>query len=234
MMTTSPARAARALPARVLLVDDEPLYANAVRERLQESDFEVAVAEDGRSALEVFERESFDLVILDVALPGLNGLEVAARIRERSDVPIIVISGDDDPDARLRAFDEGADDFIAKDTGFAEVVRRLRAVLRRAGPRGAVRIVTRGGTLIVDSFEARAGAERLPLTRTEFRLLHALATRRGTVVDRDTLSREVWGHETYGDANYVQSHVSRLRKKLAAAGIRDLVETVYDVGYVIR
>lgn len=233
-MSTRSHPGARSRVARVLLVDDEPLYAAAVEDRLRNADFDVQVAENGEQALSAFERERFDLVLLDVMLPGMGGLDVASRIREHSDVPIVVMSGHDDRERRLRAFDEGADDYIAKSTDFDEVLRRLTAVLRRSAPRDTITIRTPRGALSVDTTEVRIGRDVLPLTRTEFRILHALAVNHGNVVDVDALSLEVWGHETFGQANYIQSHISRLRKKLASAGIGDLVETVYDVGYVIR
>jgi DNA-binding response OmpR family regulator len=222
--------------ARVLVVDDEPLYASAVAARLRDADFEVNVAQDGQRALETFAREHFDLVLLDVMLPGINGLDVAAQIRRHSDVPIVVMSGFVDRERRLRAFDEGADDYISKNIDFDETVRRIQAVLRRSARQGVVRLVQNGHILIVDDTEARKDhdGEALGLTRTEFKILRTLLSNRGTTVTVDHLSNEIWGHETDGRTNYIQSHVSRLRRKLAAAGFRDVVETVYNVGYVIR
>jgi DNA-binding response OmpR family regulator len=235
-MQQPPAARPATITARILLVDDEPVYASAVAARLRDADFDVCVAPDGVRALEAFEQEPFDLVLLDVMLPGVGGLDLASRIRQHSEVPIVVMSGYEDRESRLRAFDEGADDLISKTADFDETVRRLKAVLRRSSRQGVARITWRGKTLTVDSIEACIDHEPdpLPLTRTELKILHALAMNRGVTMEVDRLSQEVWGHQTFGRSNYIQSHVSRLRRKLAAAGCRDLVETVYKVGYLIR
>jgi len=222
--------------ARILLIEDDQRIREIVTSSLQGIGWECTGVSSGEEALTSFARGPFDLVLLDLGLPGISGIEVLRQIRSRSDVPILVMTAAGGLDDRVAGFDFGADDYVVKPFDLAELERRIRAVLRRTtGPRPDD--VLHGPQDIrvhLRAHEAFVGDVLVHLTPKEFEVLRVLLTRRGEVIAPDDMSIEIWGYETFGSRNYVEAHVSRLRSKLAEAGAREVIGTVRGVGYTIR
>ncbi len=223
---------------KILVVDDEPKIIRLVRAYLERDGFEVIEAPDGRRAVDAARRLSPDLIVLDVMLPELDGLEVCREIRHFSDVPIIMLTARDEDADKLVGLELGADDYVTKPFSPGELVARVRAVLRRMRPRDvdgatARRIVA--GDLIIDEerFEATCHDQPLPLTPTEFRILAALARDVGKVLSRGQLLDRALGEPYDGYDRTIDAHVKNLRRKLAAAGAGEDcgIVTVRGVGY---
>ena len=222
--------------ARILLVEDDRDVREAVASALSHLGWETEGVASGEDALAAFARASFDLVVLDLGLPGLPGIDVLRQLRVRSEVPVLVMTASGGLDDRVNGFDLGADDYVVKPFEIAELERRVRAILRRTtGPRpddvlhgpGDIRLLLR-------AHEAYVGDEQVHLTPKEFEVLRVLLSRRGEVIPPDDLSVEIWGYETFGSRNYVEAHVSRLRGKLAEMGADGVIGTVRGVGYMVR
>ncbi len=223
------------MPGRILVVDDEPPIVDLLVYNLKRAGYGVLVARDGEEALVVARRELPDLVILDLMLPALDGLEVCRTLRRECDVPIIMLTARDAEVERVVGLELGADDYIVKPFSVRELVARVRSVLRRAAPRPAESPLTiQVGALTVDParYEARWNDEELALTTQEFTLLHMLALHRGQVMSRERLLERVWGYDYYGDLRVVDAAVKRLRAKLRqAAPEADVIAAVRGVGY---
>jgi DNA-binding response OmpR family regulator len=219
--------------ADVLVVDDDPTVREVVVSYLRAAGHQVHEADDGGQALQETARRRPDLVVLDLMLPGLGGLEVCRRLRDTSDVPIIMLTALGDEGDRLTGLKLGADDYVTKPFSPRELVLRVDSVLRRARQRPGKGEAATDGTLVVDPSTHRAtldGAE-LALTAREFDLLHFLVSHPGTVWSREELLREVWGW-TFGDQSTVTVHVRRLREKVETAPKRPVrLVTVWGVGY---
>ncbi|MDO9453058.1 MAG: response regulator transcription factor [Stagnimonas sp.] len=221
--------------ARILVVEDHPLTGPAIQQALAMDGFEVELAGTLARARARFEAGTPDIVILDVHLPDGSGLSLCSHFRQTTSVPIIVVSGADTVEDRIAGFDAGADDYVVKPIHIAELSRRVDAVLRRAGVRPAEAVLYGSGgmELHLDSGEARRGGASVRITRSEVGILRALLIRNGVPVQPDDLCREVWGYSALADANFIQQHVSRLRRKLHKIDAGDLIQTAYGVGYVI-
>jgi DNA-binding response OmpR family regulator len=216
----------------VLVVDDERAMVGMVAALLGEDGYEVVTAYDGEAALKRHAEEAPDLVILDRGLPKLSGDDVCRRIRATSSTPILMLTGEKGSDERARLLDLGADDYLEKPFSKKELSARVRALLRRAGPARRAQPAASIGRLTVDAraHQATVAGEALDLTPTEFRLLAALATRPGEVVDRRALLRAGWPDERDPDPEWLNAHLARLRAKLDAAGAPAL-SNVRGVGY---
>ena len=216
----------------ILVVDDERAMVGMVAALLGEDGYEVVTAYDGEAALKRHAEESPDLVILDRGLPKLSGDEVCRRIRAMSSTPILMLTGEKGSDERARLLDLGADDYLEKPFSKKELSARVRALLRRAVPAARSRPAASIGKLTVDAraHQATVAGEALDLTPTEFRLLAALATRPGEVVDRRALLRAGWPEERDPDPEWLKAHLARLRSKLDGAGAPAL-SNVRGVGY---
>ncbi|MBE9506625.1 MAG: response regulator transcription factor [Chloroflexi bacterium] len=226
---------------KVLVVDDEQAITDLLEYNLQRNGYRVVVAHDGHQALRLAQVEQPDLIILDLMLPGLDGLDVCRALRRESaatllpDVPIIMLTARDEEVDRVVGLELGADDYVTKPFSVRELMARVKAVLRRvtSGAAGAV-AVHRVGPLEVDtlSHEARLETTPLPLTQLEFDLLETLIHHAGQVLSREQLLDQVWGYDYYGEARAVDSAVKRLRAKLReAGGDPDIISTVRGVGY---
>ncbi|QNS02595.1 response regulator transcription factor [Streptomyces xanthii] len=219
-------------PARVLVVDDDPTVAEVVAGYLDRAGFLVERAADGPTALARATARRPDLVVLDLMLPGMDGLEVCRRIRESGPVPVVMLTARGDEDDRILGLEIGADDYVTKPFSPRELVLRVESVLRRARPRTGLRPLRAAG-LAVDPAARRAtrdGAE-LALTLREFDLLAFFLRHPGRAFSREDLMREVWGWE-FGDLSTVTVHIRRLRGKVEDDPARPrLIQTVWGVGY---
>jgi DNA-binding response OmpR family regulator len=220
---------------RVLVVEDAPEFVELLVGLLEREGYEVESAVDGPSAVAAAEASAPDLIVLDLTLPGLDGVEVCRRIRTFSDAYVLMLTARDDEVDRVMGLEVGADDYVTKPFSPRELVARVRAMLRRprSGPAATADDTTRViGALSVDPMSRRVvyAGDEIVLTRIEFDLLDSLASKPTMVFSRRMLRDLVWGSDWYGDDHVVDVHVANLRKKLGGDG-RLLVETVRGVGY---
>ena len=217
---------------RALIIEDAPDMRLVATRLLEQDGFEVAAASDGEQGLAVAHEQQPDLILLDLTLPGLDGLEVCRRLREISDAYIVIVTGREDEVDKVGGLTAGADDYVTKPYSPRELHARIQAMLRRPRTSGPGRPAARAiGEISVD-VDARTvdvSGARVELTRTEFDLLAALSERPGAVLAREALLRRVWGPNWFGDAHVVDVHVSNLRRKLGAAGKQ--VQTARGVGF---
>jgi len=224
------------MPARILVVDDEPPIVDVLVYNLERNNYEVLVARDGQQALEIARQEQPDLIILDLMLPLVDGLDVCRTRRRERDVAIIMLTARDAEIDRVVGLELGADDYVVKPFSVRELMARVKSVLRRAAPRptAATPEPIRAGSLDVDvaRHEAAWDGVGLDLTALEFDLLHTFARHAGQVLSREQLLEQVWGYDFYGDLRVVDAAVKRLRAKLRqAAPEAQTVVTVRGVGY---
>jgi DNA-binding response OmpR family regulator len=226
----------RTRPLRILVVDDDPAMVGAITALVGTEGHQVITAYDGLTAVRRYREELPDLVLLDLAMPGPDGFGVIGQVRGLGAAPVIVVSGESGEAAKVRALGLGADDYLTKPFGRAELLARIGAVMRRAdavspaGPAAGAPLTA--GSLVLDArrHEARVGERSLELTPTEFRLLEALLRAAGDVVPHFQLARAGWPAETDPDVLWLKPHVARLRAKLAAAGGPEIAP-VRGVGY---
>ena len=229
---------------RILLIEDEEKMARLIELELHHEGYEVTKVYDGVAGLAQAESGSFDLVLLDVMLPGLNGIEALRRLRRTSDVPVILLTARDAVIDKITGLDMGADDYITKPFVMEELLARIRAGLRkgaaaaaRGGGKnpGTIHTAADGAlTLDVDRHEVRVNDEVVELTLREFSLLQYLLENIGKVVRRDTLLEQVWGYDYSGETNAVDVYVRFIRSKIDERFDIKLIHTVRGVGYQIR
>ena len=201
--------------SRVLVVEDDPGIARAVRMNLAARQYDVDVAPDGATALELAATHKPDLVILDLGLPDMDGAEVIHRLREWSPVPVLVLSARDSQPDKVEALDAGADDYLTKPFGMGELLARVRAALRRAQPADDEPVITTEAfTLDLSAKRVTRDGTSVRLTPTEWHLLEVLAKSPGKLVDRQHLLTEVWGPSYAGQTNYLRVYIAQLRRKL--------------------
>jgi two-component system OmpR family response regulator len=223
----------------ILIVDDDAHIRSVVRFALESSGLRVREAADGETALRLCAEELPALLVLDIMMPGIDGIEVCRRLRQTSLVPIVFMSCRDEEVDRIVGLELGGDDYVTKPFSPRELVARVRAVLRRtrseAPSAGRAPALIRHGELILDSerFEARHGARSVPLTVTEQALLKILLSRPGKVFGREELIEAAYGPAHALSDRTIDSHVRRVRQKLATLGA-DLIETVHGAGYRLR
>lgn len=223
---------------RILVVDDEPSITEFVSYNLRKEGYEVEVAENGDDALAFAAEQPFDLVVLDVMLPGIDGYEVCRRLRQTSSVPVLFLSARDTELDKVVGLEIGGDDYLAKPFGVRELSARVKALLRRVQPgthetaASTEQITASGVTLDESAHAATHEGAPIDLTPREFELLACLMRHAGKVLSREQLLREAWGWEFLVETKTVDTHVKRLRDKLEAAGVDPaLVETVRGYGY---
>jgi two-component system KDP operon response regulator KdpE len=223
--------------ARILVVDDEPQILRSLRTTLASHGYDVQTAATGEEALAAVEGRLPDLVVLDLVLPGLSGLEVCRRLRARSSLPIVVLSARGDERDKVAALDLGADDYLTKPFGVNELLARIRAALRRAaGARGPSAVVEAGGLRVdFDRRQVTLDAAEVRLTPTEFDLLKALVANAGRVLTHGYLLRTVWGPEYEGESQLLRVFIGQLRRKVERDPSRPRqILTEPGVGYRFR
>jgi len=217
---------------RVLVCDDEPQILRALRVILREAGFEAVPAETGEEALDRVAVKPPAAAIVDLMLPDIDGVEVTERLREWSEMPIIVLSAVGEEEAKVRALAAGADDYVTKPFGPPELIARLQAVLRRAQPRSAEPVIEADGLAIdLAARSVRRDGEEVHLTPTEFELLRALATNRGRLMTHRALLVEVWGVEYEDDTQVLRVHIANLRRKIEPQDGPRYIRTDPGVGY---
>lgn len=219
---------------RILVVEDEASIQTIVRTYLESAGFEVIMVDNGLDALTNARSKRPSLIILDLNLPGMDGMEVAARLRQDSDVYILMLTARGEEVDRVAGLRIGADDYLTKPFSPRELVARVEAILRRSRGDSKVETKTLTFTHITvnpESYEVHVGERPLALTATEFQVLLALAQNEGRVLTRDQLLDQVWGIDFYGNDRVVDVYVGQVRRKLAQACGRPLIETVRGVGY---
>ena len=222
-------------PVRVLVVEDDEEIAQVLQRSLRMEGYDVKIATDGVRALEEAHAYLPDIVVLDLGLPRLDGIDVAKRLREDGDdVPILILTARDALEARVEGLDVGADDYLVKPFERQELLARLRALLRRRPPRGMAPLRVGDLMLNPDTHEVTRGDRRIDLTQREFELLEYLMRNERLVISRQKLLDEVWGYDPFSITNTIEVFVSNLRRKLEAGGEPRLLHTVRGAGYVLR
>jgi len=223
--------------ARVLVVDDEPAVRRALERALRLDSYEVELAADGEEALDVQARDPADAVILDVAMPRLDGLEVCRRMRQAGDrTPVLMLTARDAIDDRVKGLDVGADDYLVKPFALRELQARLRALLRRTGDGADEGETLRYADLVLDpvAHEVRRGDRLIDLSKTEFLLLELFMRHPRQVLTRSTIFENVWGYDFGPTSNALGVYMGYLRRKTESDGEPRLLHTVRGVGYVLR
>ena len=219
---------------RVLVIEDDTEITEVLRRTLRQEGHEVRSAADGVAALEVAEDFVPDLVILDLGLPKLDGVEVCRRLRAESDAPILILTARTQTDDRVEGLDSGADDYLVKPFERQELLARMRALLRRRPPRGTASLAVADLRLNPDTREVHRGDRQIELTNREFELLEYLMRNERLVISRERLLEEVWGYDPMALTNTIDVFISNLRRKLEASGEPRILHTKRGAGYVIR
>jgi two-component system response regulator MprA len=223
--------------ARILVVDDEPAVQNALLRALTLEHYDVANASDGREALERLGTTAYEAIILDIAMPRMNGLEVCTRLREGGDTtPVLMLTARGEVDDRVAGLDAGADDYLVKPFALRELLARVRALLRRASEEDGAQetLVFEDLHLDLRAHEAWRGERMLTLTRTEFLLLELFMRHPRQVLTRSTIFESVWGYDFGSSSNSLGVYMGYLRRKTEVGEEPRLLHTVRGVGYVLR
>ncbi len=218
----------------MIVVEDDEAIADVVRRALRQEGHDVRLAGDGVEALEVADEFVPDLVVLDLGLPRLDGVEVCRRMRADSDVPILILTARAGTEDRVEGLDSGADDYLVKPFELSELLARTRALMRRRPPRGTASLTVGDLRLNPDSREVVRGDREIELTSREFELLEYLMRNQRLVISRERLLDEVWGYDPMSMTNTIDVFVSNLRRKLEAEGESRLLHTKRGAGYVIK
>ncbi len=223
------------MDARILVVEDDQKILQFLQRGLALDGYRVETALDGKTALEVAREKPPDLVVLDLMLPGIDGLEVCRRLRAEGDVPILILTAKDSVNDRVIGLDMGADDYMVKPFDLDELLARIRALLRRVQP-SLHPEVYQFADLVLDSgtHQARRGDRVISLTAKEYELLEMFMRHPRQVLTRDVIYDSVWGYDFGGKSNIIEVYVRYLRQKLQKEGEEQLIHTVRGVGYVLR
>lgn len=230
--------------SRILVVDDEERIRRLLRMYLEKEGYAIEEAEDGETALRKATSSEFDLILLDVMLPGIDGIEVCSRLRQHKATPVIMLTAKGEEVNRVQGFEVGADDYVVKPFSPREVIYRVKAILRRSS---ATAYLTKDASssndivfphLVIehDAHRVSAGGQEVSLTPKEYELLHYLASSPDKVFSREELLKDVWNYEFFGDLRTVDTHVKRLREKLNKVSPESaaMITTVWGVGYKLE
>jgi two-component system response regulator ArlR len=222
--------------SRILIVEDEISLARSIQLELEHEGYQAETAQNGYEALGKINEGSWDLIILDLMLPGLDGFQVCQKIRENSDIPIIMLTALDAVKDKVKGFETGADDYLTKPFAMEELLVRIKARLRqRPGARiDGNKIVIKDLVIRRDTRQVNRLGQPIPLSRREFDLLTYLAENAGTVLNRELILNRVWGYEFYGDTNVVDVYIRYLRAKIDEPFDIPLLHTIRGVGYTLR
>ena len=218
---------------KALVVDDEPSILDFIKLGLGYEGFEVKTARDGPNGLALARDYNPDVIVLDVMLPGMDGMEVCQRIRAQSDAGIVMLTARDDLQDRILGLDRGADDYVVKPFRFEELMARIRAVLRRRGTTRQQMLTFADLSLDQDTREVHRGERLVELTPREYDLLKLFMFNQRLVLSKETILERVWGYDFEGDANIVEVYIRYLREKLADLPPK-LIQTVRGVGYILK
>ena len=218
--------------SKILIVEDDLSIQALLHDFIQEAGHSVTLASDGVEALAKYSEQDFDLVLLDVMLPKIDGYGVCEVIRQKSDVPVIMLTALDGEENQIRGLDLQADDYITKPFSMPVLLRKIAAVLRRSSKLKCIpqTMSYRNLKLDLDGYKAYAGGEGIDLTPREFEILRELLVNRGRILTRQNLLQTIWKYEFFGEERIIDTHIKNLRKKLGAA---DYIETIRGVGYRI-
>ena len=223
------------MPEHILVVEDDPQIADLLRRGLIYEGYSVAVATDGPAGLTAARDRPPDLVLLDLMLPGMDGLTVCARLRAASSVPILILTARDAVPDRVKGLDAGADDYVVKPFNFDELLARIRAQLRRRAPAADQETLRFADlTLNPDTHEVFRGGRKIELTAREFEVLLLFMQHPRQVITRDLLYERIWGYDFGGESNIIEVYVRYVRSKLEEGGAPRLIQTVRGVGYALR
>lgn len=219
---------------RILVVDDDPEIVSFVKRGLAYEGYKVDTAADGSEALAKARESEPDLVVLDVMMPEIDGIEVSKRLREGSDVPILMLTAKGTIADKVAGFESGADDYLVKPFAFDELLARVRALLKRRQPREGEILRFSDLSLNTATREVKRGNDAIELTAQEFDLLELFARHPRQVLKRDLIYDRVWGYNFEGESNVIEVYVRYLRSKLEASGKSRLIQTIRGVGYVLK
>jgi len=222
---------------KIFIVEDEKQIARFLQIDLEKEGFQTAIEKNGRRAYERIIQEKYDLVLLDVMLPEMDGMEICKRVREISDVPIIMLTARDEVKDKVEGLGLGADDYVTKPFAFEELLARIRGILKRRKEelrKEEKRLIVGGVLLYPDRYEVRVNGELVELTQKEFELLQFLVANKPNVLTRDQILQRVWGYDFVGNTNVVDVYISYLRSKIDDKFNEKHIHTIRGVGYVCR
>ncbi len=230
--------------SRILVVDDEERIRRLLKMYLEKEGYEIEEAEDGETALRKAQDEDFDLIVLDLMLPGIDGIEVCSRLRQQKATPVLMLTAKGEEVNRVQGFEVGADDYVVKPFSPREVIFRIKAILRRSSATAFLsKELNRSNNIVFphlviehDAHRVTASGQEVNLTPKEYELLHYLASTPDKVFSREELLKDVWNYDFFGDLRTVDTHVKRLREKLnrVSAEAAAMITTVWGVGYKLE
>ncbi|SHJ16507.1 DNA-binding response regulator, OmpR family, contains REC and winged-helix (wHTH) domain [Dethiosulfatibacter aminovorans DSM 17477] len=227
---------------RILIIEDEKKIARFLELELQYEGYEVDIANDGRTGLEMAMKDDADLIVLDLMLPGLSGIEICRRLRGTSDVPIIMLTAKDDVSDKVMGLDVGADDYMTKPFAIEELLARIRVLLKRKLRNDKNEITDENKDILShdklklykDNYRVEYGDDEIELTKKEFELLEYLMINKNIVLSREKILENVWGYDYFGETNLIDVYIRYLRGKIDQKYGVDVIKTVRGVGYIIR
>lgn len=227
---------------RILIIEDEKKIARFLELELQYEGYEVDIANDGRTGLEVAMKDEADLIVLDLMLPGLSGIEICRRLRGTTDVPIIMLTAKDDVSDKVMGLDVGADDYMTKPFAIEELLARIRVLLKRKLRNDKIENMDENNDILSygklklykDNYRVEYGDDEIELTKKEFELLEYLMINKNIVLSREKILENVWGYDYFGETNLIDVYIRYLRGKIDQKYDVDVIKTVRGVGYIIR
>lgn len=222
---------------KIFVVEDEWKIARFLQMELEHEGFQTATETNGRRALDRIMQEEFDLILLDIMLPEMDGVEICRRVREVSEVPIIMLTAKDDIETKVTGLDTGANDYLTKPFAIPELFARIRAALRTTSASRQQAEITPSAKnlqLFPSRYEVRVGGQLVELTKKEYDLLDYLVRNKNLVLDRDSILQNIWGYEYTGDTNIVDVYIRYLRNKLDERFGEKYIHTIRGVGYVVK